>query len=73
MENLPLITFGKANCFNAPMGAHGLEGFYTWQVYHFQQIVNGSKIHFRLFPDPDSGYYETCSVTIFNRFFKIRP
>lgn len=67
----PLITYGKAGCINAPMGLNGLEGYYTWQVYQFQRVAKGRKIYFRLFPDPESDYYETCSTTIFKRYFKI--
>jgi hypothetical protein len=70
---MKILTYGKAGCTTAPMGLNGLEGFYTWQVYQFQIVTTGTKTHFRMFPDPDSTYYETCSRTIFNRYFKILP
>lgn len=60
----------KCVCVEAPHGAYGLEGFMLGCTYIF---INSPRVNnmIRVFPTimfPE--YYESCTKTIFKRFFK---
>lgn len=71
------MTIQKAKVIAQPMGRHGLEGYQIGdiiKVEHKPKDKNG-KPYYRVWPNDglidDSGYYETCSVGVFKKYFKI--
>lgn len=63
---------GECTTIKAPMGAHGLEGYFKGGVYKFQKARGSSGAEwFRVFPHERC--YETCSSVVFFAHFKINP
>ena len=66
---------GLCQCLAQPMGACGLEGYVKGEQYFFEYLIEGAtdkKPYFRLYPAKDlSNYYETCSRSTFDYYFKI--
>lgn len=61
-----------AQCIFEPRGSCGLEGYCKGDNYRaefFKTDVAG-KPYYRVYPVEGDDYYETCSPTVFNRFFK---
>ena len=59
-------------CMFEPRGNNGLEGFALNQKYFFEFLPKdkNGKPYYRVYPDANSNYYETCGVKVFNRYFK---
>ena len=72
---MKILSEGKTKCIESPMARHGLEGYMLDEEYRFQRCkVNefaNAKQYYRVYPSEDfTDYYETCSVYIFNKYFK---
>ena len=61
---------GICICKIAPMGSNGLEGFEENEEYKYElRDLNGRK-YYRVYHK--DGYYETCGIKTFNKFFNAR-
>lgn len=64
-----------AECTEAPMGRHGLEGYCFGDSYPFERVgTPGEGTYYRVYPSADTHpeYYETCGQEVFLRYFKPR-
>lgn len=66
-----VIKNGECECIYEPRGSHGLEDYMYGYKYRFQLMENLDGKYYRLYPDWNSYYYETCSNRIFSNFFNI--
>lgn len=69
-----VIAEGICECTLEPYhgnGNHGLEGYNRGDKYAYQEMQSDNK-YFRVFPEPRTTYYETCSPQVFNKFFEIK-
>jgi len=52
-------------------GLNGLEGFDLYDICFFELMQNERGKYYRVYPVQGlPGYYETCGVIVFKRFFK---
>lgn len=66
-------TQAFCTCIFEPRGQSGLEGYSRGDIYkyeYFEKDVSG-RPYYRVYPLSGDNYYETCSVAVFNRFFKV--
>jgi hypothetical protein len=57
-----------------PEGAQGLEGYNTDFLYRCELITCGKNgPYWKVWPEEDNSYYETCSMATFKRYFKVVP
>lgn len=86
-KDIKIINSGLCCCIYEPRGDNGLEGYQRGKFYRFERCSMAGKTHFRVYPGSetlkdgtespsqqfciDTGYYETCGTTIFNRHFEI--
>lgn len=68
-----LLAEGRAECLLEPRGENGLEGYVRTRTYKFQKMEDAKGIYYRMFPDPESDYYETCPASKFKWFFREIP
>jgi hypothetical protein len=71
LSNLP-----TAKCILEPRGDSGLEGYNLGDTYHYQLMPKDKdgKPYARVWPVSGDFYYETCSVSSFNKFFEeVKP
>lgn len=62
---------GKAICMYEPRGEKGLEGYQLGESYDCEQCIGkDGRAYYRVWPVSGDMYYETCSVSTFNRFFE---
>ncbi|GAL23027.1 hypothetical protein JCM19235_1328 [Vibrio maritimus] len=64
---------GLCVCIAEPRGDFSLEGYQRGEsyVYRFIRSIDGSSdSYYRMFPVFGASYYETCSITAFNKHFK---
>lgn len=68
-----VLSEGKAACISEPRGDGGLEGYSMGEEYKFQCCINDTRggRYYRIFPDPEFDYYETCGPNEFLKYFKI--
>ncbi len=62
-------------CVYEPRGDHGLEGYNLGDVYRYEtKRDNDGTEYVRVYPQDDpfelGKYYETCSVSNFNKYFE---
>lgn len=60
-------------CIKEPRGQHGLEGYSLNSTYKAEEAQSKlGEYYYRVWPDYEGNpsYYETCSVSIFRKFFK---
>jgi len=60
---------GYCKCINEPRGNHGLEGYSRNKIYKFEECCLYMR-YFRVYPDINSDYYETCGPFVFHYYFK---
>ena len=70
---IEIISKGKCECYNAPRGDAGLEGYEIRDTYKFEKCRKKGKRekYYRLYHDWDTDYYECCGATQFAENFKI--
>lgn len=57
-----------------PEGDNGLEGYNTGFIYRCELVHCGPKgPYWRVWPEEESSYYETCGPIVFKRYFKVQP
>ena len=61
----------KVVCISAPMGSNGLEGYEVRGIYRAVYVTHLKRPFYKVYPDPDSDYYETCGPIVFKRFFMV--
>lgn len=69
---LKSTEFGIAICHLEPRGEGGLEGYQSGDSYCFRKMEDTDGVlapYYRMFPSAADTYYETCSVTTFNKHF----
>lgn len=66
-----LVTELVAICTNEPRGDYGLEGYQRDGAYRCQLVEAKSTRHYRVFPGPDTDYYECAVPRTFTKFFRI--
>ena len=59
-------------CISSPMGRNGLESYDQGETYRYERREKdkNGRPYYRVYPDKNSNYYETCGVMIFKKFFK---
>lgn len=66
-----LVNDGTAICIREPRnGECGLEGYNEGDKYRFQKMSDNKGHYMRVYPNPDTNYYETCGPKVFERFFE---
>jgi len=65
-----MTVIGLCICIREPRGDHGLEGYSIGERYRFQRCEN-DKSYYRVYPNDETDYYETCSVGVFKKYFKL--
>lgn len=75
MSHMPvkIISEGKVECVVEPRCSNELEGYSAGEEYKFQRCAcqARSSEYYRVFPDGESSYYETCGPSVFTQYFKI--
>jgi hypothetical protein len=72
-----LLETGTCECIAEPMGESGLEGYNEgdWYIYEHMSEDKNKKPYYRIYNNGEYGillgYYETCGVNTFKKFFKI--
>ena len=64
-----------ATCIEHPQGQGGLQGFQVGERYRVEEVQPRKKtpwarLHWRVWP-LEGSHYQTCSVVVFNQFFRI--
>lgn len=65
------LAHGKCECVFEPQCEGGLEGYNLRDVYRFEQMQDDKGTYYRVYPNEDTGYYETCKPHLFKKCFKI--
>lgn len=71
MTNRCIDAF-QAQCIYEPRGDHGLEGYQLDKLYDVELMSEDKdgKEYYRVYLFAERWEWETCSKTIFNRYFK---
>ena len=65
-----IISEGMAVCILEPRGESGLEGYTKGDEYHFEKMkTERGAEYYRVYPNPNSDYYEMCGAYKFVHFF----
>lgn len=62
---------GKCRCIYDPRGDHGLEGFQLNEIHLFQVCYDEKGKYYRVFPNEEIDYYETCGPIVFKKYFEV--